>query len=92
MPERSISLTAEQAAFVDRLIASGAYATAGEVVEAGLAALHAQAASSDAGLERWLREEVLPVYDAVERGEEDLLTADEVRASLARHQAARRGA
>ncbi|MCB2054457.1 MAG: type II toxin-antitoxin system ParD family antitoxin [Geminicoccaceae bacterium] len=58
--ERSVHLPEEQAAFIDRLVASGAYASASEVVRAGLRALEER----DAAVEHWLREEVAPVYDA----------------------------
>lgn len=34
--KRTISLPEEHAAFIDRMVASGAYASAGEVVRAGL--------------------------------------------------------
>ena len=48
------SLPAEQAAFIDAKGSSGAYASASEVVRAGLRALQER----DAAVERWLREEV----------------------------------
>jgi len=47
--------------FVDQLVASGAYASVSEVVRAGLRALQER----DAAVERWLRDEVAPVYDAM---------------------------
>ncbi|RVU36795.1 type II toxin-antitoxin system ParD family antitoxin [Hwanghaeella grinnelliae] len=59
--KRTISLPAEHADFVDELVSSGAYASASEVVRAGLRALQER----DAAVERWLREEVAPVYDAM---------------------------
>lgn len=60
--KRTISLPAEHAAFVDALVQSGAYASASEVVRAGLRALQER----DAAVERWLREEVAPTYDAMQ--------------------------
>jgi antitoxin ParD1/3/4 len=60
--KRTISLPEEHAAFIDQLVASGAYASASEVVRAGLRALKER----DAAVDRWLREEVAPVYDAVQ--------------------------
>ncbi|MAM77090.1 type II toxin-antitoxin system ParD family antitoxin [uncultured Tistrella sp.] len=60
--KRSIGLSPQRAAFVDRLLATGAYADVDEVIDAGLRALQDQ----DAEIERWLREDVAPVYDAVE--------------------------
>src|SRR5258706_4641017 len=59
---RTFSLPAEQASYIDGLVASGAYASASEVVRAGLRALQER----DAAVERWLREEVVPVYDEME--------------------------
>ncbi|TCH96595.1 type II toxin-antitoxin system ParD family antitoxin [Roseococcus sp. SYP-B2431] len=52
--KRTVSLPAEQASYIDGLVASGTYATASEVVRAGLRALQER----DAAVERWLREEV----------------------------------
>jgi antitoxin ParD1/3/4 len=59
--KRTFSLPAEHAAFIDAQVASGAYASASEVVRAGLRALQER----DAAVERWLREEVAPVVDAM---------------------------
>src|SRR5215467_9564401 len=47
--------------FIDSQVASGAYASASEVVRAGLRALQER----DAAVELWLREQVAPVYDAM---------------------------
>jgi antitoxin ParD1/3/4 len=59
--KRTFSLPSEHAAFIDQKVASGAYASGSEVVRAGLRALQER----DAAVERWLREDVAPVYDAV---------------------------
>lgn len=59
--KRTISLPAEHAAFVDAKVSSGAYASASEVVRAGLRALQER----DEVVERWLREEVAPVHDTM---------------------------
>lgn len=59
--KRTVSLPAEQASFIDEQVASGSYASASEVVRAGLRALQER----DAAVERWLREEVVPAYDAI---------------------------
>ncbi len=59
--KRTISLPPEQARYIDALVASGAYATASEVVWAGLRALQER----DAAVERWLRDEVVPVAAAM---------------------------
>ncbi|AZO72507.1 MAG: type II toxin-antitoxin system ParD family antitoxin [Mesorhizobium sp.] len=58
--KRTFSLPAEQAAFIDQLVQSGAYATSSEVIRAGLRALQER----DAAVERWLREEVALTFDA----------------------------
>jgi antitoxin ParD1/3/4 len=57
--KRTISLPAEPSAYIDAKVASGDYASASEVIRAGLRALQER----DAAVERWLREEVAPVYD-----------------------------
>jgi antitoxin ParD1/3/4 len=66
MPDRetrTVPLPAEEAKYVDSLVASGAYASASEVVRAGLQALQAR----EAAIDRWLQDEVVPVYDAMQR-------------------------
>jgi len=60
--KRTISLPAEQASYIDALVASGGYASASEVVRAGLRALQER----DAVVDRWLKAEVIPVYDAMQ--------------------------
>ena len=59
--KRTVSLPHEHAAYIDRLVASGSFASASEVVRAGLRALQER----DKAVERWLREEVAPTYDAM---------------------------
>jgi len=54
--KRTISLPVEQASYIDTLVASGGYASASEVVRAGLRALQER----DAAVDRWLRDEVVP--------------------------------
>ncbi len=73
-----MSLPAEQAGYIDSLVASGAYATASEVVRAGLHALQER----DAAVERWLREEVAPAYDAWKADPSRAIPAEEVFAEL----------
>lgn len=70
---------------MDQLVASGGYASASEVVRAGLRALQER----DAAVERWLREEVAPVYDAMQADPGRALAADRVGQALQAHHAAR---
>jgi len=72
--KRTFSLPAEHTAFIDEKVASGAYASASEVVRAGLRALQER----DAAVERWLREEVAPTYDAVKADPARVRPAKEV--------------
>ena len=78
--KRTFSLPAEQAAFIDAQVQSGVFASASEVVRAGLRALQER----DAAVERWLREEVVPTYDEMkahpERGIPLAQVMDEIRA------------
>jgi antitoxin ParD1/3/4 len=59
--KRTVSLQAEQVAFIDEKIATGAYGSASEVVDAGLRALRER----DEALESWLAREVATTYDAI---------------------------
>ena len=60
--KRTFSLPVEQAGYIDTLVASGSYASGSEVVRAGLRALQER----DAAVEKWLREEVIGVCDAMQ--------------------------
>ncbi len=87
--KRTFSLPPEHAAFIDKKVSSGAYASGSEVVRAGLRALQER----DAAVERWLRDEVAPVYDAMRANASRAIKAnkafDEVRARHAKRKSAR---
>ncbi|TGD98023.1 ribbon-helix-helix domain-containing protein [Methylobacterium nonmethylotrophicum] len=82
----SITLPHEMAQMVKDKVAAGEYATESEVIRDGLRALLAR----DAAMERWLREEVVPVFDRVAAGTEPLVPADEVLSGAARRYQARK--
>lgn len=80
--KRTVDLSTEQVRFIDGLVASGGYASASEVVDAGLNALKER----EGAIERWLREEVAPVYDAMQADPGRGIPAEEVESRLrARH-------
>jgi antitoxin ParD1/3/4 len=78
--KRTFSLPSEHAAFIDAKVSSGAYASGSEVIRAGLRALQER----DAAVERWLRDEVVPAYEAMKidpnRGIEAKTVFDDLRA------------
>jgi len=76
--KRTISLPTEQASYIDALVASGIYATASEVVRAGLRALQER----DAVVERWLRDEVVPVAASMQADPSRGIPAEQVFADL----------
>ncbi|TNC12390.1 type II toxin-antitoxin system ParD family antitoxin [Methylobacterium terricola] len=82
----SITLPHEMAQMVKDKVASGEYATESEVIRDGLRALQAR----DAAVERWLLEEVAPVFDRVASGTEPLVPVDEVLGGAARRYRARK--
>ena len=83
--KRTISLPPEHATYVDGLVKSGLYASASEVVRAGLRALQER----DAAVENWLREEVAPVYDAIQRDPARAVPAKTAFEQVRAHHAAR---
>lgn len=58
--QMSITLPVEMARLVKEKVSSGAYASESEVIRDGLRVLQER----DIAVERWLREEVAPTYDA----------------------------
>ena len=83
--KRTVSLPEEHAAFIDQMVASGAFASASEVVRAGLRALQER----EAAVDRWLREEVAPVYDAMQADPTRGLPSEQVFDALRAHHASR---
>jgi antitoxin ParD1/3/4 len=80
--KRTFSLLPEEASYIDALVASGAYGSPSEVIRAGLNALRER----DSTAERWLRDEVVPVYDVMRSDPSRALPAADVRAAIdARH-------
>ena len=72
--KRTVSLPREQSDYMDGLVRSGAYASASEVVRAGLRALQER----DGVVERWLREEVVRTAVAMRDDPARGLSADQV--------------
>ena len=80
--KRTISLPSEHAVYIDSKVTSGAYASASEVVRAGLRALQER----DEAIERWLREDVAEAYDTMKadpsRGEELSVVMKRIKARI----------
>ena len=83
--KRTFSLPTEQADYIDALVQTGTFASASEVVRAGLRALQER----DAAVAKWLREEVAPVYDAMIADPSRGIAADGVAKQLQERHAAR---
>lgn len=83
--KRTISLPSEHASFIDAKVASGAYASASEVIRAGLRALQER----DAAVERWLRNDVATVYDKMKADPKRGIPAKQAFAKVRARHAAR---
>jgi antitoxin ParD1/3/4 len=83
--KRTISLPPDQAGYIDSQVASGHYASASEVVRAGLRALQER----DAVIERWLQNQVAPVYDTMQADQTRAINAGDVLQTLRTHHAQR---
>ena len=76
--KRTFSLPVEQGSYIDKKVESGSYGSASEVVRAGLRALMER----DAAVEKWLLQEVVPVYDELMADPSKGIPIDEVFSSL----------
>jgi antitoxin ParD1/3/4 len=83
---RSFHLVPGTIKYIDGLLESGAYLSAGEVIRAGLRALQER----DAAIERWLSEDVASVIDAVQAEERRVVPAAVIFASARARYADRR--
>ncbi|TCK32658.1 putative addiction module CopG family antidote [Paraburkholderia sp. BL8N3] len=81
----SITLPNEMAEFVREKVARGDYASDSEVLRDALRALRER----DRAIEAWLRDEVVPAAKALRENPERALSADDVRAELAKARAGR---
>lgn len=79
--KRAFDLPPEQSDYIDHLVKSGTYASANDAISAGLNALQNQQQS----LERWLREDVAPFYDAMKENPDRAIPAETVFARLRVH-------
>ena len=83
--KRTFTLPVEQSSFIDQLVESGTYASASDVVRAGLRALQER----DEAVERWLRDEVAPVYDAMKADPSRGIPVEDAFATVRARHAAR---
>ncbi len=74
----SITLPNEMADLVRAKVAKGEYATESEVIRDGLRTLLAR----DRAVEDWLRETVVPAYDALKADPSRAVSAQHVRSAL----------
>jgi antitoxin ParD1/3/4 len=83
--KRTFTLPVEQSSFIDQLDQSGSSASAGGVVRVGLRALQER----DEAVERWLRDEDAPVYDAMKADPSRGIPVEDAFAAVRAHHAAR---
>jgi len=81
----TITLTSDQAAYVEFLVNSGKYASASEVVQAGIDALE----NHSRYVKRWLETDVAPVYDLMVADPSRGIPIEDVIAQLQRHHSSR---
>lgn len=83
MATRNISLTAEQSAFIDEIVAAGDYQNASEAIRDALRALQ-QRRQEDALKLELLRAQLESGTDALERGDFTEVDSDDVERYLAK--------
>lgn len=84
--KRTISLSSEQAAYIDEKVEKGDYASVSEVVRAGLRALRER----DAAIEQWLHTEVAAAYDAMKANPDRAVPLDAAFTKLRDRHSARK--
>lgn len=86
--QMSITLPNEMAAQIKARVASGEYASENEVIREGIRAL----AARDRTVENWLREQVVPAYEALKTDPERGVSSMQLREKLAvEHRKASKG-
>ncbi len=81
----SITVPNEMADMIRAKVQSGEYASESEVIRDGLRTLQMR----DRALEKWIRDEVVPAYDAFKADPSRGIPIDDVKASLEAHWAAK---
>ena len=82
----SVTVPNEMADMIKAKVEAGEYASESAVFREGLRALQAR----ERALERWLRDEVGPIYDRMQDDPSRAMTAEEVTQSLEQHIAKRK--
>jgi len=81
----SITVPNEMADMIRAKVKSGEYASESEVIRDGLRALQAR----DRAVEKWIRDEVVPAYDAMKADPSRGIPIEDVRARLGEKHAKR---
>ena len=81
MPTKNVNVTTKQAEFIDRNVKRGEFQNASEVVRAGLRLLEQEQQEYRAKLKK-LRQFAKEGFDAIDRGEYELITPDNLKAFM----------